>query len=258
MYFTGVVQLFVEQTNLYYRQYCDSVDDGPSSPFPVDDLTMSDVLMLLAVTLQMGHDVRDTLKYYWSTLEQLHTLFYSNAMKRTRYFHILRFLHFSDNNNKPDKTHQNYDRLWKLRTVFDMFSEAFGKSEHLAVDEVIVKFKGRVIFKHSIPSKRKRFWIKMYKTSDTTGYTYDMRVYLGKEAHTATKEMTATHVTVRNLTRRVEGDIASTGQEKGTFSGAIVCSARAVLKRLKYHCVQCKVGLCVYPCFHDYHTKLNL
>jgi hypothetical protein len=27
---------------------------------------------------------------------------------------------------------------------------------------------------------------------------------------------------------------------------------------LKYHCVQCKVGLCVYPCFHDYHTKLNL
>jgi hypothetical protein len=29
-----------------------------------------------------------------------------------------------------------------------MFSEAFGKSGHLAVDEVIVKFKGRVIFKH--------------------------------------------------------------------------------------------------------------
>jgi hypothetical protein len=46
----------------------------------------------------------------------------------------------------------------------------------------------------------------MYKVSDTTGYTYDMRVYFGKDAHTATKEMTATYVTVRNLTRRVEGD----------------------------------------------------
>jgi hypothetical protein len=44
MYFTGVVQMFAEQTNLYYRQYCDPRDDGPSSPFPVDDLTMSDML----------------------------------------------------------------------------------------------------------------------------------------------------------------------------------------------------------------------
>jgi hypothetical protein len=68
-----------------------------------------------------------------------------------------------------------------------------------------VKFKGRVIFKQFIPSKRKRFGIKIYKLSDATGYTYDMRVYLGKDANTATKEMTATHATVRNLTRRVEG-----------------------------------------------------
>jgi hypothetical protein len=90
-----------------------------------------------------------------------------------------------------------------------MFNEAFGKyynpSEHLAVDEVIVKLKGRAIFKQFIPSKRKRFGIKIYKLSDATGYTYDMRVYLGKDAHTATKEMTATHATVRHLTRRVEG-----------------------------------------------------
>jgi hypothetical protein len=89
-----------------------------------------------------------------------------------------------------------------------MFNETFGKyydpSEHLTV-EVTVKFKGRVIFKQFIPSKSKRFGIKIYKLSDATGYTYDMRVYLGKDAHTATKEMTATHATVRNLTRRVEG-----------------------------------------------------
>jgi hypothetical protein len=80
LYFTGAVQLLVEQTNLYHRQYCDSRDDGPSSPFPVDDLTMSDMLLFLAVTLQMGHDIRDPLKGYWSTLEHLHTPCYSNTM----------------------------------------------------------------------------------------------------------------------------------------------------------------------------------
>jgi len=37
------------------------------------------------------------------------------------------------------------------------------------------------------------------------GYTYDMRVYLDRDSHSATDDMTATHATVRHLTRRVEG-----------------------------------------------------
>ena len=32
-----------------------------------------------------------------------------------------------------------------------------------------------------------------------------MRVYLGKDSHSATDDMTATHTTVRHLTSRVEG-----------------------------------------------------
>ena len=32
-----------------------------------------------------------------------------------------------------------------------------------------------------------------------------MRVYLGKDSQSATDDMTATHATVRHLTRRVEG-----------------------------------------------------
>ena len=37
------------------------------------------------------------------------------------------------------------------------------------------------------------------------GYTYDMRVYLGRDSHSATDEMTATYATVRHLTRKAEG-----------------------------------------------------
>jgi len=47
----------------------------------------------------------------------------------------------------------------ETKCVFDKLNEACAKfynpSEHLAVDEVIVKFKGRVIFKQYIPKKRK-------------------------------------------------------------------------------------------------------
>jgi len=75
----------------------------------------------------------------------------------------------------------------------------------MAVDEVIVKFQGRVIFRQYIPKKRKRFGIKIYKLCDESGYTYDMRVYLGKDSPSATDNMTATHANARHLTCRVEG-----------------------------------------------------
>jgi hypothetical protein len=75
----------------------------------------------------------------------------------------------------------------------------------LSIDEVIVKFKGRVLFKQYIPKKRKRFGIKMFKLCDSTGYTYDMNVYLGKDRQRAEQHLTATHATVTNLTRGVEG-----------------------------------------------------
>jgi len=72
-------------------------------------------------------------------------------------------LHFADNSRRPD-TDEEYDRLWKIRTVFYTLNQAYPKFynplEHFAVDEVIVKFQGRVIFRQYIPKKRKRFGIK--------------------------------------------------------------------------------------------------
>jgi len=75
----------------------------------------------------------------------------------------------------------------------------------LAVDKVIVKFKGKVIFRQYIPKKRKPFGMKIYKLCDESRYTHDMRVYLGRDSHSTTDDMTATHATVRHLTSRVEG-----------------------------------------------------
>ena len=73
------------------------------------------------------------------------------------------------------------------------------------MDEVIVKLKGRVIFKQYIPKKRKHFGIKVYKLCDSSSYTYDMDVYLGKDRQRVAQHLTTTHTTVTNLTRRVEG-----------------------------------------------------
>jgi hypothetical protein len=102
-------------------------------------------------------------------------------MKQDRIFHILRFVHFTDNNTEPYMTDENSDGLWKTRNLFEILNKTFAKfynpSEYLAVDKVIVLFKGRVISRQYIPKKHKCFGFNIYKPLDETGYTNDMTVY---------------------------------------------------------------------------------
>ena len=167
--FVEIITLLVVETNRYYHQFLENSDDRPS---PEREVTETEMFAFLALTLQMGHTVQSRLEDYWTKMEQLRTPFYGQMMSRARYCHILRFLHFMDNNrNGVDRTD---DRLWKIRDLFEItrtnFSKFYNPSERLAVDEVIVKFKGRVLFKQYIPKKRKRFGIKMFTLCDCLIY----------------------------------------------------------------------------------------
>ena len=93
--------------------------------------------------------------------------------------------------------------LFDLRN--NKFCELYSPTEHLAVDEVIVLYKGRVVFRQYIPMKYKRFGIKIYKLCDSLVYNYDMSVYLVKQRQHYTVQITATHGTVLQVIRRVEG-----------------------------------------------------
>ena len=81
------------------------------------------------------------------------------------------------------------------------YAKFYNPSENLAVDEVIVKYRGRVIFRQYILKKRKRFSIRIYKLYDEAGYMCAMRVYLGKDSQSANDDKTTTHETVRHLIR---------------------------------------------------------
>ena len=134
-------------------------------------------MTFVALTLQTGHELKDTLHDYWSTLRQVHNPFYGENLNWDRFLHVLRFLHFADYSQRPDEG-KEYNRLWELRTVFDKPNEAYAKFynhlEHLAADEVFVKFKGRVIFWQYIPKKMFRhqnlqslWWISVYVWHDS-------------------------------------------------------------------------------------------
>jgi hypothetical protein len=107
LFFTEIFQLLVEQTNLYYQQHVDR-QTGPSRRLP--DIMLLDMVTFIAFVLQMGHDLKDRLHDYWSRLSQLHTLFYGETMECYRVLHIVCFLHFADNLQKPEQD-KEFDRL---------------------------------------------------------------------------------------------------------------------------------------------------
>jgi len=76
-------------------------------------------------------------------------------------------------NDNGDKNDDNFNRLWKIREFLDIFSVVYLKfynpSEHLAIDEVTVLFKGKVACKQCMPKKHKCLGIKIYKLCDTYG-----------------------------------------------------------------------------------------
>jgi hypothetical protein len=100
LFFVDIIQLLVVETNRYYCQYLDSLDERQSTLL---DMTLQEMHSFLGIILQMGHDIKDTLKVYWRRAEQFSMPFYGKTMKQDRFFHILRFLHFTDNRDKLDE-----------------------------------------------------------------------------------------------------------------------------------------------------------
>jgi len=58
LFFTEIFHLLVEQTNVYYQQYLDR-QAGPSRW--LHDITLLDMMTFVALAMQMGHELKDTL-----------------------------------------------------------------------------------------------------------------------------------------------------------------------------------------------------
>jgi len=57
-----IITLLVMETKRYYQGHLDRIDDGPS---PLPDVTEAEMLVVLAITIKMGHCIWDKLTDYW-------------------------------------------------------------------------------------------------------------------------------------------------------------------------------------------------
>jgi hypothetical protein len=68
----------------------------------------------------------------------------------------------------------------------------------LALKEITAKFNGWLLFRQYVPKTNRTFSIKIYNFNKT-GYTYDMRVGLGKDAQNVTDKITVILAAARHL-----------------------------------------------------------
>ena len=54
LFFFEIIQLLVEETNGYYHQYLDTLDEGRS---PLPDVTVQEMCLFLTIIVHMGHEI---------------------------------------------------------------------------------------------------------------------------------------------------------------------------------------------------------
>ena len=79
---------------------------------------------------------------------------------------ILKFLHCYDEAEDINVK----DRLRKIRPILDLLQNSFQSCLHPhqkpVIDKSLISFKGRLVFKQYIPTKRHRFGIKLFVLCD--------------------------------------------------------------------------------------------
>ena len=150
-----------------------------------NDVTIDEVKAYIAINIIMGINCLPTLDSYWSTHPALGCDWISSTMSKNRYMAINRFLHLNDNAFAAPRNHPGYDPLHKVRPMIDMLRMVFGAyynpERELSVDEAMIPFRGRSVFKQYIPSKPTKWGIKVWMICESrSGYCLDFDIYTGR------------------------------------------------------------------------------
>lgn len=170
-----LMEHIVFETNLYATQ-----KGNPFTP-----LTLVELLIFLGINLLMGIKRLPSYKDYWANEEALRDEFISRHMSCRRFSWILGNLHLNNNILQPKRGEENFDRLYKVRPLLDHLSKTFLEmlhpSKNQAIDESMIKFKGRSSIKQYMPKKPIKRGFKVWMRCDESGYACQFEIYSGKQ-----------------------------------------------------------------------------
>lgn len=144
---------------------------------------------------------------FWSTSKMLHDSYISALMPVKRFSWLLSNLHTNDNALQPRKGEPNFDKLYKLQPFLtklqENFSKCFKLSKNVAIDESMIRYKGRSTLKQYMPKKPIKRGYKVWMLADESGYCGKFQIYTGKRGDNAEKNLGAR--VVKDLCKGLEG-----------------------------------------------------
>lgn len=180
-----ILSLIVQETNTYAEQkiifgITNETLQKNSLLTLWKDTDRREILVFLGMLLWMGLDHKPTLKDYFST-----NILYKNdvgryvGMSRVRFELLLANIHFSNNDTVTGNRLSKIVPLQNL--IIKKYQTAYVPYRNVCIDETMIPFRGRLGFRQYIPGKRHKYGIKVFKLCGDQGYTYNIKIYAGKE-----------------------------------------------------------------------------
>lgn len=174
-----IIETIVLETNRYASQQICGRHSSKSRIKSWTNTNKNEIRQLLGIAISMGLTQVPAINLYWSKDPLFYNKFISSNFTRDRFLPILRFLHFSDNEN-ADPT----NRLNKMDSLISIllrnYQKVLSPGRVLVIDESMVPIRGRLSFRQYTPNKTHRYGVKLYKLCTSSGYTYNLKIYAGK------------------------------------------------------------------------------
>ncbi|KAJ2952354.1 hypothetical protein O0L34_g4640 [Tuta absoluta] len=166
----------VDQTNLFATQ---------SNARNFTPVTEKEIKAYIGMLILMGIHKLPCIEDYWSSDPALGVPEIAETMTLQRFQKISKYLHVNDNEKMPRRGEENFDKLYKIRTLLDQINQKCqnnaNNTKSQSIDESMIKFKGRSALKQYMPLKPIKRGYKVWARADSdTVYLFQFQVYTGK------------------------------------------------------------------------------
>jgi len=143
-------------------------------------ITRDDVTAFLGFSILMEINVLPSLDDYWQRDKNLRYAPVAERISRDRFRDISRYLHFVDNATLQPRGSPKHDQLGKIRPFLTHINQQcrllYNPHREVAVDEAMIKFKGRSTLKQYMPLKPMKHGINVWVLGDSqTGTSPNFR-----------------------------------------------------------------------------------
>ena len=181
-----IVDYIVQETNRYA---CSVMGEARYEKW--ETVKREDLHAYFGIMVMMGLVDLPCLQDYWKRDPLFYCPFIAERMARDRFLNIHKYLHFVDNDTLVRPGEPHYDRLCKVRPIFEMievrFVFTYQPHQECAINEAMVPYKRRSSLKQHMPKKMVRRGLKVWMRSDSTsGFVSQYQVYVGKEVSSET------------------------------------------------------------------------